>query len=422
MTQNYNDDLNKTASKKVSKYYTPPVLAEEIVKRIQPKLGETVYDPACGVGTLLVSAYRHIAKKRGLTEKDHNTLRQKTFFGREIDDRTFNHAKEIFGVSELNIGNLWKGDTLKRSGDDNLPAKYDLVLCNAPYGEWAKEAQTKSVDIPSRFIELLFLQHVIKSLKHDGIGCIVLPYSFISRTEDDFREVKRKLFVECDVKQVIHLDNSISQSAPQERILLIFQYGKRTQKFIFEAPGEKPLIVDRETVEVNHYNLTPAPDVREAAPDDENWNFRSRDASYRIFISYRHKDTAWTAAWLYDGLKQALDAEIFYDRRSINHGENWNEKIMDEVKDCNVFIPLIGNNWDLDRLNKSDDIVRLEISNALNLGKKVFPILVDDAKLPLKEQLPDELHPLLGIQATSLTTSNSDRFVEEFIRNTLLRS
>jgi NACHT domain/TIR domain len=131
----------------------------------------------------------------------------------------------------------------------------------------------------------------------------------------------------------------------------------------------------------------------------------------RIFISYRREDTAYPAGWLYDRLADRYGAgQIFKDVDSIELGDNFVEVITRAVGSCDVLLALIGPQWltipdehGRRRLDSRDDFVRLELEAALSRRVLVIPILVEGARMPRAEELPDSLAELVRRQALELS-------------------
>jgi hypothetical protein len=136
----------------------------------------------------------------------------------------------------------------------------------------------------------------------------------------------------------------------------------------------------------------------------------------RIFISYRREDTDFPAGWLYERLADHFDGgQIFKDVDSIQLGDDFVEVITTAVGSCDVLLAVIGDRWltitDEDgqrRLDNSDDFVRLEIEAALARNVRVIPILVDGARIPRAEELPDSLTSLVRRQALELSPTRFD--------------
>jgi hypothetical protein len=136
----------------------------------------------------------------------------------------------------------------------------------------------------------------------------------------------------------------------------------------------------------------------------------------RIFISYRREETAYPAGWLYDRLADHYGGgQVFKDIDSIQLGDDFVEVITRAVGSCDVLLALIGNEWltitderGRRRLDNPDDFVRLEIEAALARKVRVIPILVDGARMPYTDELPDSLASLVRRQALELSPSRFD--------------
>jgi hypothetical protein len=134
----------------------------------------------------------------------------------------------------------------------------------------------------------------------------------------------------------------------------------------------------------------------------------------RIFISYRREETAYPAGWLYDRLADRFGAgQVFKDVDSIRLGDDFVEVITRAVGSCDVLLALIGDQWltvsderGRRRLEDPDDFVRLEIEAALTRQVRVIPILIDGARMPHAEDLPDSLAKLVRRQALELSPAS----------------
>jgi TIR domain len=130
----------------------------------------------------------------------------------------------------------------------------------------------------------------------------------------------------------------------------------------------------------------------------------------KVFISYRRDDSAPYAGRLYDRLADAIGQEnIFMDVDSISFGLDFADAIGTAVSSCDVLLAIIGPEWltisdrDRRRLDDPDDFVRLEIEAALERNVRVVPVLVDEAELPARADLPESLQPLVRRQTLRLS-------------------
>jgi type I restriction enzyme M protein len=212
-----------------------------MVRAIEPKIGETVYDPGCGTGGFLAQAYEHMAgrDKTNITSPDQlETLKRRTFFGREKDNAIYPIALADLVLHDIDEPHVWRGNTLTGAATygglfTEAPALYDVVLMNPPFGgKEGKEAQTR-FPYKTGATQVLFLQHVIDSLKPGGRCGIVLDESVLFRTnETAFVATKRKLLDECDLWCLVSLPPGtfVNAGAGVKTNLLFFTKGQPTER------------------------------------------------------------------------------------------------------------------------------------------------------------------------------------------------
>lgn len=135
-----------------------------------------------------------------------------------------------------------------------------------------------------------------------------------------------------------------------------------------------------------------------------------------VFISYRREDSAASAGRLFDRFSDALGAEhVFRDIDAIAPGAQFAKVIDKRIDTCDALIAVIGRNWltvkDANghrRLDDANDYVKAEIRTALELGKRVIPVLVEGASMPAEEDLPEEIAPLAGRNAIEVSETRFD--------------
>jgi type I restriction enzyme M protein len=220
-------------------FFTPREIIRAMVKTVNPRPGETIYDPCCGTGGFLVQAYNHLyplTQKRGA---DHiHTLKHNTFFGREKENLIYPITLANMVLHGIEQPAIWHGNTLTGNEIfgglfDGAPGKYDVVLTNPPFGgKEGKEAQTNFA-YKTGATQVLFLQHVIESLKPGGRCGIVLDEGVLFRTnETAFVQTKRKLLDDCNVYCIVSLPGGVftAAGAGVKTNLIFFEKGKRTEK------------------------------------------------------------------------------------------------------------------------------------------------------------------------------------------------
>lgn len=396
----------------VGVYFTPVALITTLINLVKPGPRDIIYDPACGVASLLLAAKAYIESNHHLNPVERQRLAFQGLYGREINLQTYQHARENFGREGINEGNLWHGNTLlKNTYTPGFPRQFDIVVCNAPFSERATAEEQANFPVTTRFMELLFLQHAIESLKRGGRCAIVMPDGVVSRTDPEFREVKRRLLDECRLDHIIQLADPVAPYARVKSSILFFTKGEPTTSFHYVEAEGKTVELSRTAVEERYYDLTPSDEAPAVNEPPGTWQIDGDTNRYRIFISYRRDDTAWPAGRLYDYLGANVDSRVFMDLAAISPGELFTRAIETALTSCDVLLVMIGSKWcsitdkqGRRRLDQADDLVRREIATALARRIDVIPVLVDDVEMPGSDELPDDLKELALRNAVMLTT------------------
>jgi hypothetical protein len=147
---------------------------------------------------------------------------------------------------------------------------------------------------------------------------------------------------------------------------------------------------------------------------------RSRKRQQRsVFISYRRDDAAWAAGWLEKRFGVLMPhAKRFMDVRHIQLGEDFKWAIERALISVTTVVAVIGRQWLRDehgtsRLDSPGDLVRYEIRRALELKKWVVPILIDNARMPSADQLPDDIDQFAYLNAYRVRAAHFCRDTEE---------
>ncbi|MCX6996652.1 MAG: N-6 DNA methylase, partial [Kiritimatiellaeota bacterium] len=222
-------------------FFTPREIIRAMVRVIDPQIGETVYDPGCGTGGFLAQAFEHMAGRNNEKIKRPDqleTIKRQTFYGREKDNATYPIALANLVLHNIDEPHIWHGNTLTGAETygglfTDAPALYNVVLMNPPFGgKEGKEAQTKFT-YKTGATQVLFLQHVLDSLKPGGRCGIVLDEGVLFRTnETAFVQTKRKLLDDCNLWCIVSLPGGVftAAGAGVKTNLLFFVKGQQTEK------------------------------------------------------------------------------------------------------------------------------------------------------------------------------------------------
>ena len=221
-------------------FFTPREVIKAIVETVQPRVGETVYDPGCGTGGFLAQSYHYMRESLGAdaTGGQLEQLATATFYGREKENLIYPIALANLVLNGIDRPNLWHGNTL--TGNESYgglyqgaPALFDVVLMNPPFGgKEGSEAQIKYA-YKTMATQVLFLQEVVNCLKVGGRAGIVVDEGLLFRTnENAFVQAKRWLLDECDLYCIVSLPGGVFSQAGAgvKTNLLFFNKGQRTEK------------------------------------------------------------------------------------------------------------------------------------------------------------------------------------------------
>ena len=186
-------------------YYTPRPLVRAMVELISPKIGETIYDPACGTGGFLAQAHIFLEPK-AKTAEARKILNYKTFYGKEKTPLPFVLCLMNLTLHGMDYPRISKENTLARDIrqiDDR--DKFDIILANPPFGGKEQGLIQKNFPVEANATELLFLQHIEKFLKLNGRAAVVVPEGVLFQTNAAYKDVKEKLLKDCNLHTVVSL-------------------------------------------------------------------------------------------------------------------------------------------------------------------------------------------------------------------------
>ncbi|MFG1242274.1 class I SAM-dependent DNA methyltransferase [Xanthobacter sp. V7C-4] len=302
----------------LGQFRTPRHIIRAIVDLVDPKIGETVYDPAAGTAGFLVAAYEHIrlanssANGRTVAEFDGKTfergfgdklklpqwhkLQSETFYGNDVDPKMVSLASMNLALRGLPDVRILKRNVLTSSFDRqakaerNLPLDgYDVVLANPPFsGRLDRDRIVDDVKIgTSTATELLFVKYMIDNLKKGGRCGVIVPEGVLFGSTGAHKELRRILLENNRVEAVLSLPGGVFQPySGVKTSVLVFAQGGRTERVMFLHASNDGFKLD-----ANHDQPIDADDLPGLIAA-----FNSRDEMQEDWLA-RDESQPWAENW-----------------------------------------------------------------------------------------------------------------------------
>ena len=313
----------------LGQFRTPRHVIRALVRLVDPRIGETVYDPAAGTAGFLVAAWDHIrlanssaadieeveaegkTVRRGLGDMLGSDavgqLQEATFYGADVDPRMVRLATMNLTLRGLDRVRILRRDALTRSLDRaakaelGLPVRgFDVILANPPFsGRLDRDRIVDDVKVGrTAQTELLFLQYMLNHLAESGRCGVVVPEGVLFGSTGAHRELRRRLVENNTVEAVLSLPGGVfNPYSGVKTSVLVFRKGGATGRVMFlhaENDGFK--------LDANHdqpIDEDDLPGLIEA--------FRDRDARWAAWRD-RDTDADWTENWWFaeaDAIREA---------------------------------------------------------------------------------------------------------------------
>ena len=291
MTVLYEKSLKQmgNAGRNGGEYYTPRPLIRTMVKVINPQIGRTVYDGACGSAGFLCEAYNYMHSKVKSTQ-DEEILQQSTFYGKEVKSLAYIVAIMNMILHGVQTPNIIKTNTLNENLAHVQPKdQFDFILANPPFGSKEREEVQHNFNIKSSETAYLFLQHFIKYLKPGGKAGIVIKNTFLSNADNASVALRKKLIEDCNLYAILDLPAKVFQ-AGVKTVVLFFKKGEPTEKvWFYQVNLERNL---GKTNPLNEEDLKEFLDLSETLEDGPNsWSIKvsDLDENYDLSVINPHK-------------------------------------------------------------------------------------------------------------------------------------
>lgn len=224
------------AGKKGGEFYTPPEVATLLAKLVEAKPGNTIYDPTCGSGSLLIKAAKEVGTK------------DFAIYGQEVNGATWALARMNMFLHGIEQSNIAWGDTIKAPAfiEKDSIKKFNVVIANPPFSKdkwWGSMDSDKQPDTDSfkRFHrgvppkskgDWAFISHMVESLLPGGTLGVVVPHGVLFRGDSEGR-IRAKMIEENLIHAVIGLPTNLFYGAGISAALLIIKKDRKQKNVIF---------------------------------------------------------------------------------------------------------------------------------------------------------------------------------------------
>jgi len=232
-------------NKKAGEFYTPRSVVHLLGLILDPKEGETIYDPACGTGGMLLECVDHLKNSK----EDYRTLK---LYGQEKNLTSSSIARMNMFLHGIEDFQIHRGDTLKDPAffeADGLKT-FDCVIANPPFSlkdwgaeNWANDPYGRNIaGVPPKGNgDMAWVQHMIKSMNNTGRMTVVLPHGALFRKGSEGK-IRQTLIEQDLLEAVIGLGGNIFYGTQLAACVMVFKRQKeasRKEKVLFIDASEQ---------------------------------------------------------------------------------------------------------------------------------------------------------------------------------------
>jgi len=191
-------------------FYTPRPIIRLMVKIVNPKLSETIFDPFVGSGGFLVESFDHLYENSAKDVHAWRMLQTKTFYGQEKKPLPFLIGNMNMILHHILVPNLIRTNTLDEDVHNvSESAKFNIILTNPPFGGEEEKRIAENYPIKTSATEAMALQYIVRHLKNGGRCGVVLPEGNILFGGGAMARIRQELLEKCNVHSIISLPQGV---------------------------------------------------------------------------------------------------------------------------------------------------------------------------------------------------------------------
>ncbi len=261
-----------TSAGKLGQFRTPRHIIQLICELVDPKLGDTICDPACGTGGFLLGAYQHIVTahtskanlktdENGLTrgllgdkltsEKQWKHLKEKSFYGYDMDESMVRIGLMNLMMHGISNPNIEQKDTLSKKYNED--GRFEVIMANPPFkGSIDKGDINESFSLNTTKTELLFINRIFNSLKIGGRAGMIVPDGVLFGSSNVHKDARKMLLNDCELQGIISMPSGVFKPyAGVSTAILIFVKDGETNKVWFYDMESDGFSLDDKRTKIN---------------------------------------------------------------------------------------------------------------------------------------------------------------------------
>lgn len=218
-------------AKRMGAFRTPRHIIRTIVQMVDPKLGQTILDPACGTAGFLLAAYEHIKAQNSekpkkitaengskvlkghgdnLSEKDWDKVQKETFWGFDVSSDIIKIALMNMVLHGLDANHVYRRDSLAGASDQFETMSFDVVLANPPFSaDVALERIRPILPIQAKDSTILFLGLMVDSLKPNGTCGVIVNEGVLFGRNRNAIAFRKYILDKTELQAVVSLPQGV---------------------------------------------------------------------------------------------------------------------------------------------------------------------------------------------------------------------
>jgi len=228
------------AGRNGGEYYTPRPLIRAMVRVVDPKIGERIYDAAAGSAGFLCEAHDYLRYGPGgpeagkpvkLSTDELETLQTRTFYAKEKKSLPYVIGIMNMILHGIEAPNIQHTNSLTENlADIQEKDRFDVILANPPFGGKERKEIQQNFPVKTGETAFLFLQHFVKYLKGGGRAAIVIKNTFLSNSDNAAKALRHELLEACSLHTILDCPGGTFLGAGVKTVVLFFEKGEPTRK------------------------------------------------------------------------------------------------------------------------------------------------------------------------------------------------